>query len=154
MFGGKIGIAEIMWIAIAVSLDACAVALCIGLNEKVTIKNKIYFPFHLAFSVFISFLGGFSGKFFSENIASGAFHYRRHDNIYSRVMMIKKEWKVRANVLVKYKNIFSARYICSIDSMIVGFATLGGMEVIKLLIYTLRIGLVTLNHVYNSIYNF
>ena len=46
-------IAEIMWIAIAVSLDACAVALCIGLNEKVTIKNKIYFSLSFGFFQFL-----------------------------------------------------------------------------------------------------
>ena len=46
--------------------------------------------------------------------------------------------------LLNIKIYFLLGISVSIDSMIVGFATLGGMEVIKLLIYTLRIGLVTL----------
>ncbi len=49
-------ISQVMWIAMAVSLDACGVALCIGLNEKATIKNKVFFLFPLdVFSFYYPF---------------------------------------------------------------------------------------------------
>jgi putative Mn2+ efflux pump MntP len=135
-----------MWVAIAVSLDASGVALCIGLNEKATIKNKVFFSISFAFFQFLlSFLGGFSGKLFSENIASVPSIIGGIIISVVGVMMIKEGMENEGDSpLLNIKMYFLLGISVSIDAMVVGFATLHGTDVTKLLMYTLMIGLVTL----------
>lgn len=139
-------ISQVMWIAIAVSLDASGVALCIGLNEKATTKNKVFFSISFGFFQFLlSFLGGFSGKLFSENIASVPSIIGGMIISVVGVMMIKEGMENEAySPLLNIKMYFLLGISVSIDAMVVGFATLCGTDVTKLLMYTLIIGLVAL----------
>jgi len=139
-------ISEVMWLAIAVSLDASGVALCIGLNEKATIKNKVFFSISFGFFQFLlSFLGGFSGKLFSENIASVPSIIGGMIISVVGVMMIKEGMENEEHSpLLNIKMYFLLGISVSIDAMVVGFASLYGTDVIKLLMYTLIIGLVAL----------
>jgi putative Mn2+ efflux pump MntP len=58
-------------IAIALSLDAFGVMLCIGLNKSLPLKNKFIFIFSFGFFQFLfSYIGAYSGLFFNSYIVS------------------------------------------------------------------------------------
>jgi putative Mn2+ efflux pump MntP len=58
-------------IALALSLDAFGVAICIGLNNQVKRKNKVYFAFSFGFFQFLcSITGAYAGFLFNMYIAA------------------------------------------------------------------------------------
>lgn len=70
MSGGyKLTFFNIFIIAVALSLDACGVALSIGINSLVTKKQKILFSISFAFfQLLFSFLGAYFGFLFNTYI--------------------------------------------------------------------------------------
>lgn len=138
---------SILIIALAVSLDAFGVALSIGLNKNVSFIKKVGFAISFGFFQFLfSFVGGISGKLFTENIASVPKILGGMVIAIVGVLMIKEGMdKKKEDLILNYKMYFILGISVSIDAIVVGFITLSSLTSIATLsIYTLIIGLITL----------
>lgn len=133
-------------IALALSLDAFGVALSIGLNPGVRLRNKLIFCLSFGFFQFLfSFVGSFAGIYFTNNIK--AVPQLLGGIIISAVgvLMVKEGMEEKEECLLftpKMYIILGASV--SIDALVVGFTAFGSMNSNKLiLIYTMVIGVVT-----------
>ena len=71
-------------IALALSLDAFGVALCIGLNNQTKLANKIGFIISFGlFQFLFSYIGAYAGFLFNTYVATIAKHNWRYDYIFS-----------------------------------------------------------------------
>lgn len=134
-------------IAIALSLDAFGVALCIGLNNNITIKGKTSFVSSFGFFQFLfSIIGAYAGSLFNRyivsvpNIIGGA--------LIAIVggMMLKEGFQHKDEcTLIRPGMSIILGMSVSIDAMVIGFTTLNRVgSNILILKDTLFIGIVTL----------
>jgi putative Mn2+ efflux pump MntP len=138
---------ELLLIALAVSLDAFGVALCIGLNDKANRTRKLLFAISFAFFQFLfSLLGGIGGKIFTENIANVPSVIGGVIIAVVGVLMIKEGMENEGECpILRPKMYLILGISVSIDAIVVGFITLSNIGAIYTLItYTLFIGAITL----------
>jgi putative Mn2+ efflux pump MntP len=133
-------------IALALSLDAFGVALCIGLNEKTRFSNKLGFIFSFAFFQFLfSYIGAYAGFLFNTYVASMPNIIGGMIIAVVGVIMIKEGFENKGKCpLLKPKMYFILGVSVSIDAMVVGFTVLNNTTKVILFQNTLFIGAVTL----------
>ncbi len=133
-------------IALALSLDAFGVALCIGLNKQTRFVNKIGFIISFgAFQFLFSYIGAYAGFLFNTYVAA-------MPNIIGGmiistvgVIMIVEGFQNEGKCpLLKPKMYFILGASVSIDAMVVGFTVLNNVTKVVLLENTLFIGGLTL----------
>jgi len=133
-------------IALALSLDAFGVALCIGLNNQTRFKNKVGFT--ISFGVFqflLSYLGAYAGFLFNTYVASMPTIIGGMIISVVGVIMIKEGFDNKGKCpLLRPKMYLILGISVSIDAMVVGFTVLNNITNVMLLKDTLFIGGVTL----------
>lgn len=141
------GLGDLLLVALAVSLDAFGVALCIGLNDKATKVQKLLFGISFGFFQFLfSLLGGLGGKFFTEKVASVPAVIGGIIIAIVGIMMIKEGLENKGECPILHPKMYLVLGISvSIDAIVVGFITLSNITAVYTLIsYTLLIGAITL----------
>jgi manganese efflux pump family protein len=141
------GIMDLFLIALAVSLDAFGVALCIGLNDKANRMKKLLFAISFGtFQFLFSLLGGLGGKIFTEKITSVPAVVGGIIIALVGILMIKEGMENKGECpILQPKMYFILGVSVSIDAIVVGFITLSNIKAIYTLTsYTLIIGGVTL----------
>ncbi|OFI05876.1 manganese efflux pump MntP [Clostridium acetireducens DSM 10703] len=133
-------------IAIALSLDAFGVALSVGLDRKVALKNKILFSLSFGFFQFLfSYIGSYAGFLFNTYIASMPKLIGGVVITIVGIVMFKEGFEKKSeNIFLNPKMYFILGISVSIDAVVIGFTVLN--NIINNLIvfkYTLFIGLVT-----------
>lgn len=147
-------IVALLLISIALSLDACGIALCIGLNKKVSIKERVGFILSFGFFQFLlALLGAILGTVFTKYIAS-------IPNVAGGIviaivglLMVNDGRKNEGKCILLRKGIYFILGISvSIDAMVIGFTVLSSIKSFStIIVATLIIGLVT---IINSILSF
>lgn len=133
-------------IALALSLDAFGVALCIGLNNGTKFRNKVGFIISFAFFQFLfSYIGAYAGFLFNTYVASMPTIIGGVIISLVGVLMIKEGFENKGKCpLLKPKMYIILGVSVSIDAMVVGFTVLDNITNVVLLKNTLFIGGVTL----------
>ena len=133
-------------IALALSLDAFGIALCIGLNNQTKFKNKVGFTISFAFFQFLlSYIGAYAGFLFNTYVASMPTIIGGMIISFVGVVMIKEGFENKGKCpLIKPKMYFILGVSVSIDAMVVGFTVLNNITKVILLKDTLFIGGITL----------
>ena len=133
-------------IALALSLDAFGVALCIGLNNQARFRNKIGFIISFGlFQFLFSYIGAYAGLLFNTYVASMPTIVGGLIIVVVGVIMIKEGIENQGKCpLLKPKMYFILGASVSIDAMVVGFTVLDNVTKGILLQDTLFIGAVTL----------
>jgi len=133
-------------IALALSLDAFGVALCIGLNNQTRFKNKVGFTMSFGlFQFLLSYLGAYAGFLFNTYIASMPTIIGGMIISVVGVIMIKEGFDNQGECpLLRPKMYLILGVSVSIDAMVVGFTVLNNITNVILLKDTLFIGGVTL----------
>lgn len=134
-------------IAMALSLDAFGVALCIGLNNNVKTNDKILFASSFGFFQFLfSILGAYTGFLFNRYIASVPSIIGGALIAIVGIMMLKEGFENKDECpAVKPGMAIILGISVSIDAMVIGFTTLHSAGN-KFVIFsnTIFIGVVTL----------
>ncbi|NEZ47199.1 hypothetical protein FDF74_08250 [Clostridium niameyense] len=141
------GIYDIFVIALALSLDAFGVMLCISINEEIKLKNKLSFAISFAFFQFLfAFIGGYGGFLFTRYIMSMPKIIGGFIISLVGVLMIKEGFQKKQECIFCRKSMYCILGISvSIDALVVGFTTLNFINnLIILMQMTLIIGVVTL----------
>lgn len=133
-------------VAIALSLDAFGVAMCIGLNDSLKPNNKMMFALSFGFFQFLfAYAGAYAGLLFNEYIATVP-------NIIGGIViaavgiyMIKEGYEKKGECPLIKPGLFLILGISvSIDAMVIGFTVLNKLSNnIILFKDSLYIGLVT-----------
>lgn len=134
-------------IALALSLDAFGVAICIGLNNQVSRNNKYLFAASFGFFQFLfSLLGAYIGLLFNTYIASVPQVIGGIAIALVGILMIKEGYENKGECpLIKPSMYFILGMSVSIDAMVIGFTALSNISNTILMISdTIIIGLVTL----------
>lgn len=138
---------NILLIALALAMDAFAVALSIGINCEVKRNNKFCFLISFAFFQFLfAFIGAFFGKFFNEKILSVPSIVGGIIIILVGAMMIKEglegDEEEEECLLIRPKMYVILGVSVSIDALVVGFTALysRGSYILQ---DTLVVGLIT-----------
>lgn len=134
-------------IAIALSLDAFGVAICIGLNNQVTRNHKFLFAASFAFFQFLfSLIGAYIGLLFNTYIASVPQLIGGIVIALVGFLMIKEGFENKGECpLIKPSMYFILGMSVSIDAMVIGFTALSNINSsIVMISDTVMIGLVTL----------
>ena len=134
-------------IAIALSLDAFGVALCIGLNKGISRKIKILFASSFGFFQFLfSLIGAYAGFLFNTYITSMPQVIGGILISISGVMMLKEGFERKEECpLIKPGMLVVLGVSVSIDAMVIGFTTLNHItNNLVILNNTLFIGIITL----------
>ena len=133
-------------VALALSLDAFGVALCIGLNKQTRFRNKIGFIISFGFFQFLfSYIGAFAGFLFNTYVAAMPSIIGGMIIAIVGVIMIKEGFENQGQCpLLKPKMYFILGASVSIDAMVVGFTVLNNITKVVLFENTLFIGVVTL----------
>jgi len=133
-------------IALALSLDAFGVALCIGLNNQTRFVNKVGFTISFSFFQFLlSYIGAYAGLLFNTYVASMPTIIGGIIISLVGVIMIKEGLENQGKCpLLKPKMYFVLGISVSIDAMVVGFTVLNDITKVILLKDTLFIGAITL----------
>lgn len=134
-------------IAIALSLDAFGVALCVGLEEGLKLKNKILFS--LSFGVFqflFCILGAYAGVLFNLYVATVPKVIGGALIALVGIVMIKEGFENKdENIFLNWKMYFILGISVSIDALVIGFTVFSSISSHALILgYTLYVGLVTL----------
>ncbi len=110
-------------IAIALSLDAFGVAVCIGLNSQVRRNNKYLFALSFGFFQFLfSLIGAYAGFLFNKYIAAVPEVIGGIVIAIVGAMMIKEGFENEGECpLIKPSMYFILGMSVSIDAMVVGF---------------------------------
>jgi putative Mn2+ efflux pump MntP len=124
--GKNMNLYSLLLIALALSLDAFGIAICVGLNDGVKLKNKLGFIASFGFFQFLfALIGAYAGIMFNTyitsvpNIIGGA--------IISLVgvVMIKEGFENKGKCpLINPKMCIILGISVSIDAMVVGFTVL------------------------------
>jgi len=136
----------LLLIALALSLDAFGVALCIGLNNQARLKNKVIFATSFGFFQFLlSFIGAFAGFLFNTYIAAVPNIIGGIIIALVGVLMIKEGLQNKGDCpLLNAKMYVVLGISVSIDAMVVGFTAFNKvLNNIILFQDTLFIGIVT-----------
>lgn len=137
---------DLFVISLAVSLDAFGVAMALGLNSRVRLKDRIFFS--LSFGIFqflFSYIGGIGGKLFTDNIVKIPSLVGGIVIAIVGIMMIKDGMEDKE----EESNVGAKMYLAvgvsvSIDASVVGFITLSEIERMRvLLVDTIFIGFFT-----------
>ncbi len=134
-------------IAVALSLDAFGVAISIGINRALRIKNKILFALSFGFFQFLfSLIGAYFGLFFSTYIIAIPRIMGGAIIVTVGIIMIRDGIEHKNNIfLLNNKMYFILGASVSIDALVIGFTILGHIiNPIIVLFQTVFIGLVTL----------
>jgi putative Mn2+ efflux pump MntP len=134
-------------IALALSLDAFGVAVCIGLNNQVRRNNKFLFALSFGFFQFLfSLIGAYAGFLFNTYIAAVPEVIGGIVIAVVGAMMIKEGLENQGECpLIKPSMYFILGMSVSIDAMVVGFTAFHEVTSMAVrLSDTLFIGLVTL----------
>lgn len=137
---------SLLAIALALSLDAFGVALCIGLNNQIRKNNKAIFAISFGFFQFLlSFIGAFAGFLFNTYIASVPNIIGGIIISLVGVLMIKEGFENKGECpLLNAKMYIVLGVSVSIDAMVVGFTAFNKiLNNILLFHQTLFIGVVT-----------
>lgn len=138
---------SLILIALALSLDAFGIAICVGLKDQIKLKNKLEFIASFGFFQFLfSVLGAYAGILFNTyvtsvpNIIGGAIIS------FVGVFMIKEGFENKGKCpLINPKMCIILGISASIDAMVIGFTILDKIQnSIQLYQYSLIIGFVTL----------
>ncbi|MFL0268431.1 manganese efflux pump [Candidatus Clostridium radicumherbarum] len=134
-------------IALALSLDAFGVAICIGLNNQVKRNHKFLFAASFAFFQFLfSLIGAYTGFLFNKYIASVPQLIGGIVIALVGGMMIKEGIENKGECpLIKPSMYFVLGISVSIDAMVIGFTALSNINnILAMLSDTIVIGFVTL----------
>ena len=133
-------------IALALSLDAFGVALCIGLNDQTRFVNKLGFTISFGlFQFLFSYIGAYVGFLFNIYVVSMPSIIGGIIISFVGVIMIKEGFENAGKCpLLKTKMYFILGVSVSIDAMVVGFTVLNNITKVILFKNTLFIGVVTL----------
>lgn len=133
-------------VALALSLDAFGIALCIGLNSQARFSNKMGFIISFGlFQFLFSYIGAFAGFLFNRYVASMPTIIGGVIIALVGVMMIKEGMENQGSCpILKTKMYFVLGISVSIDAMVVGFTVLNNITNVVLLKNTLFIGGITL----------
>ncbi|MGH4123109.1 MAG: manganese efflux pump MntP family protein [Clostridium sp.] len=133
-------------IALALSLDAFGVALCIGLNNQTKLVNKIGFIISFGlFQFLFSYIGAYAGFLFNTYVATMPRIIGGMIISLVGVVMIKEGFEKAGKCpLLKPKMYFILGASVSIDAMVVGFTVLNNITKVVLFKDTLFIGGITL----------
>jgi putative Mn2+ efflux pump MntP len=133
-------------IALALSLDAFGVALCIGLNNQTRLRNKLGFIISFGtFQFLFSYIGAYAGFLFNTYVASMPSIIGGIIIAAVGVIMIKEGFENQGKCpLLKPKMYFILGASVSIDAMVVGFTVLNNITKVVLFQNTLFIGGITL----------
>lgn len=137
---------SILLIAIALSLDAFGVSVCIGLNEAINRKNKILFATSFGFFQFLfSIVGAYAGFLFNTYIAAVPEIIGGALIIIVGAMMLKEGFENKGECpLIKPGMFIILGVSVSIDAMVIGFTALNNItSYLEILRHTLFIGIVT-----------
>lgn len=116
---------ELFLLALAISLDAFGVILCIGINKGITLKSSMIFVFLLDFSVFLSFLGGYIGTIFNKYIVPIPTIVGGLIIIIVGILMITEGFKEKEESIFLNKIMYLILGVSvSIDALVIGFTTL------------------------------
>ena len=137
---------SLLVIALALSLDAFGIAICIGLNDGVKLKNKFEFIASFGFFQFLfSILGAYAGILFNTYITSVPNIIGGGVISLVGVLMIKEGFQNKGKCpLINSKMCIILGISVSIDAMVIGFTVLENIRGLQLVQSTLIIGLVTL----------
>ncbi len=133
-------------IALALSLDAFGVALCIGLNNQTKLVNKIGFTISFGlFQFLFSYIGAYAGFLFNTYVATLPSVIGGMIISLVGVLMIKEGFGNAGKCpLLKPKMYFILGMSVSIDAMVVGFTVLNNITKVILFKDTLFVGGITL----------
>ncbi|KAJ50879.1 putative Mn2+ efflux pump MntP [Clostridium tetanomorphum] len=134
-------------IAIALSLDAFGVALCVGLNRLATLKYKILCAISFGFFQFLfSIIGAYSGFLFNTYIVSVPKIIGGIVIVLVGILMIKEGLENKEEcAIVKPLMWIILGISVSIDAMVVGFTALNNIASLNIMLKdTIFIGFITL----------
>lgn len=134
-------------IAIALSLDAFGVALCIGLNRGISRNNKVLFVASFGFFQFLfSIIGAYAGFLFNTYIASVPQIIGGALITIVGIMMLKEGLESKEECPLIRPGMFIILGVSvSIDAMVIGFTVLNNIASnLVILKNTLFIGVITL----------
>ena len=133
-------------VALALSLDAFGVALCIGLNNQTKFINKVGFIISFGlFQFLFSYIGAYAGFLFNTYVALLPTIIGGMIISFVGVLMIIEGFKNQGKCpLLKPKMYFILGMSVSIDAMVVGFTILNDVTNVILFKDTLFIGFITL----------
>lgn len=137
---------SIFVIAIALSLDAFGVALCVGLSEGLNMNKKEKYAMSFGFFQFLfSIIGAYAGFLFEKYIATMPTVVGGALIAVVGVLMIKEGFeKSQECAYLKPGITFILGVSVSIDALVIGFTALSDLGSNALIAkYTLFIGLVT-----------
>ncbi|GAA0181188.1 manganese efflux pump MntP family protein [Clostridium sediminicola] len=138
---------SLFFIAIALSLDAFGVMLCIGLNKSLPIKNKFLFILSFGFFQFLfSYLGAYAGLIFNIYIVAVPKIVGGIIIAIVGVLMVKEGIdKDDCKVLNNRKMYYILGISVSIDAAVIGFTVLNNiLNHINVFLQTVFIGIITL----------
>ncbi len=138
---------SLLTIALALSLDAFGVAVCIGLNNQVRRNNKYLFALSFGFfQFFFSLIGAYAGFLFNTYIASVPEVIGGIVIAIVGCLMIKEGYENKGECpLIKPSMYIVLGMSVSIDAMVVGFTALDHIKsAAAVFTDTFFIGIVTL----------
>lgn len=137
---------SLLLVAVALSLDAFGVALCIGINSTIKYNHKILYACSFGFFQFLfSFLGAYMGFFFNKYIVSVPSIIGGVLIAIVGVLMIKEGFDNNGECQYLKKGMTIILGISvSIDAMVIGFTALNNIQSNVTILYsTLFIGAIT-----------
>lgn len=137
---------DLLMISLALSLDAFGVAISVGLDDEVRLKNKLLFSVSFGFFQFLfALIGAYSGILFNTYIAAVPKVIGGMLISIVGVLMVKEGLNSKKeDILLNAKMYFVLGVSVSIDAMVIGFTAFNGVESnILRLNYTMLIGGVT-----------
>ncbi|WP_251861209.1 manganese efflux pump [Clostridium sp. Marseille-Q2269] len=140
------GIQELFFIGLALSLDAFGVILCIGINKRVTLRSCLIFVVSFGFfQFFLSFLGGYTGIIFNKYIVPIPKIVGGIIIIIVGIFMISEGFtKKEQNIFLNKSIYFILGVSVSIDALVIGFTSLSCISnLFYLFMGSLFIGLIT-----------
>ena len=138
---------SLLLIAIALSLDAFGVALCIGLNRGVRIKGRVLFSACSGFFQFLfALIGAYAGVLFNTYIASVPQIIGGALISIVGILMLKEGFQNKGECpVIRPGSYFILGISVSIDAMVIGFTVLNNINNNLIILKdTLFIGVVTL----------
>lgn len=138
---------SLFFIALALSLDAFGVMLCIGLNKRLPIRNKFLFILSFGFFQFLfSYLGAYAGLFFNVYIVAVPKIVGGVIIALVGLLMVKEGMeKDDCKVLNDRKMYYILGISVSIDAAVIGFTVLNNISNhMNTFLQTIFIGLITL----------
>jgi putative Mn2+ efflux pump MntP len=136
----------LLLIAVALSLDAFGVSLCVGLNGAVEKRNKFQLSFSFGFfQFFFAICGAYAGFLFNTYIASVPQVIGGALVSIVGILMVKEGFASKEEcILIKPGMILVLGVSVSIDALVIGFTTLNNIaNRVELFISTVFIGLIT-----------